>query len=89
MKTRPHAAERGTLFGRTLMEGKAVQILDALADGEYRALEAQKIAGFRTLLQVPLIREGVSIAVMVLARTTVCPSQTDRLKSSPRSPIRR
>jgi signal transduction histidine kinase len=69
----PHAAGRGTLVGRSLLEGKVVHIQDALADPEYEATEGQKIAGFRTLLGVPLIREGIPIAVMVLARTTVRP----------------
>ena len=73
MKTMPHARGRGTLVGRTLLEGKVVHIHDALADPEYQALEAQKIAAFRTLLGVPLVREGVPIAVMVLARKTVSP----------------
>jgi len=50
-----------------------VHIHDALADPEYTAMQAQKIAAFRTLLGVPLIREGAAIAVMVLARTTVRP----------------
>jgi signal transduction histidine kinase len=73
MKTMPHARGRGTLVGRTLLEGKVVHIHDALADPEYQALEAQKIAAFRTLLGVPLVREGVPIAVMVLARKAVSP----------------
>ena len=73
MKTVPHARGRGTLVGRTLLEGKVVHIHDALADPEYQALEAQKIAAFRTLLGVPLVREGVPIAVMVLARKAVSP----------------
>jgi signal transduction histidine kinase len=73
VKTIPHAAGRGSLVGRTLLEGKVVHIHDALADPEYQALEAQKVAAFRTLLGVPLIREGAPIAVMVLARKTVSP----------------
>jgi signal transduction histidine kinase len=73
VKTIPHAAGRGSLVGRTLLEGKVVHIHDALADPEYQALEAQKMAAFRTLLGVPLIREGAPIAVMVLARKAVSP----------------
>jgi signal transduction histidine kinase len=76
-KTRPLGSGRGSLVGRTLLEGRVVHIHDALADPEYQGLEAQKLAAFRTLLGVPLIREGVPIAVMVLARTAVSPF-TDR-----------
>jgi GAF domain-containing protein len=76
-KTRPFRLGRGSLVGRTLLEGRVVHIHDALADPEYQGLEAQKIAAFRTLLGVPLIRGGVPIAVMVLARTVVSPF-TDR-----------
>jgi GAF domain-containing protein len=73
IKTIPHSAGRGTVVGRTLLEGKVVHIHDALADPEYQALQGQQIAGFRTLLGVPLVRERASIAVMVLARKTVGP----------------
>jgi two-component system NtrC family sensor kinase len=67
-ETKPLPLGRRNLVGRTLLEGRVVHIHDALADPEYQGLEAQKIAGFRTLLGVPLFREGVPIAVMVLAR---------------------
>jgi signal transduction histidine kinase len=77
IETIPHGAGRGTLVGRTLQERKVVHIHDVLVDSEYEAREAQKRAAFRTLLGVPLMREGVPIAVMVLGRTTVRPF-TDR-----------
>jgi signal transduction histidine kinase len=70
-------AGRGTVVGRTLLEGKVVQIHDVLADSEYVAHGAQKIGGFRTIFGVPLLREGVPIAVLMLARTIVKPF-TDR-----------
>jgi len=73
IKDIPHAPGRGTVVGRTLLEGKAVHIHDALADPDYQAREAQKMAAFRTLLGVPLIRDSAPIAVMLLLRTRVEP----------------
>src|SRR5262249_42714325 len=73
IKDIPHAPGRGTVVGRTLLEGRVVQIHDALADPDYKARQAQKMAGFRTVLGVPLIRDAAPIAVMVLSRTRVEP----------------
>ncbi len=64
---------RASLVGRVLQEGRTVQIPDALADPEYTVLDAQKIEGFRTLLGVPLLREGQPIGVLALARSKVQP----------------
>jgi signal transduction histidine kinase len=64
---------RGSLFGRILLECKPVQIVDALADPEYAMHELQKRAGFRTMLGVPLLREGVPIGLLSVNRTTVRP----------------
>jgi GAF domain-containing protein len=64
---------RGSLVGRVLLEGKAVQIPDVLADPEYAFPEQQKAAGFRTLLGVPLLRSGQPIGVIFLGRKTVEP----------------
>ncbi|MFY9836664.1 MAG: GAF domain-containing protein, partial [Xanthobacteraceae bacterium] len=64
---------RGSVAGRTLLEGKTIQIPDVFADPEYKLTEAAKIAGFRTTLGVPLLREGTPIGVITLQRKTVRP----------------
>ncbi len=67
------ALTRGTLIGRTALEKKAVLIDDALADPEYLNTEMQSAGGFRSLLGVPLMREGFPIGVFALDRGEVRP----------------
>ena len=69
----PVAGGRWTLSGRVIAEGRTVQILDVLADPEYTFTAAQQIAGFRTGLGVPLLREGTPIGVINLWRAQVRP----------------
>jgi signal transduction histidine kinase len=69
----PIAPGRGTATGRAALEGRTVHIPDVLADPEYTWTEAQKIAGFRTALAVPLLREGNPIGVLALARSAIRP----------------
>jgi GAF domain-containing protein len=67
------AVGRGTLVGRTAVEGRTVQIPDALADPEYVWSESISRGGFRTMLGVPLLREGQHIGVIALCRSEVAP----------------
>jgi signal transduction histidine kinase/DNA-binding NarL/FixJ family response regulator len=64
---------RNTLVGRTALEGAIVHIPDAVIDPEYTWKESQKLGGFRTMLGVPLLREGVPIGVIALTRSTPQP----------------
>jgi two-component system, NtrC family, sensor kinase len=64
---------RGSVVGRTLLERKTIQIADVLADPEYELRESAKIAGFRTSLGVPLLREGAPIGVITLQHRTIRP----------------
>jgi signal transduction histidine kinase len=69
----PVKAERGSMNGRTLLEGKVVHMPDVQADPDYTFAKAQRLGGFRTLLGVPMLREGVPIGVLTLARSEVRP----------------
>jgi GAF domain-containing protein/anti-sigma regulatory factor (Ser/Thr protein kinase) len=66
-------AGRGSVVGRVLQDGKAVQVADVLADPEYTYLEPARKAGYRTFLGVPLLRQGQPIGVVTLGRKTVAP----------------
>jgi signal transduction histidine kinase len=68
LERHPIVPGRGTATGRAALEGKTVHIPDVLADPEYTLTEAQKLAGYRTLLAVPLMREGGPVGVLVMAR---------------------
>jgi GAF domain-containing protein len=73
LKRVPHEPGRGSVIGRTLLEGRTVQIPDVLVDPEYKRIDVQQKAGFRTTLGVPLLREGRPIGVVNLLRRTVQP----------------
>jgi two-component system, NtrC family, sensor kinase len=69
----PLLADRGSATGRAGLEGKVVHIPDVLADPEYRATSLQEVAGFRTIIGVPLLRDGATFGVFALARGDVNP----------------
>jgi signal transduction histidine kinase len=69
----PLRPDGGSVTGRVALEGKAIHIPDVLADPEYRATDYQKAFGFRTLLGVPLMRDGTTIGVFALNRDEVSP----------------
>ena len=69
----PIAPGRWTLSGRVMEEGRTVHIHDVLADTEYTFTAAQQVAGFRSGLGVPLMREGTPIGVINLWRSQVEP----------------
>jgi two-component system, NtrC family, sensor kinase len=72
-RSAPIRPGRGSAVGRALQGGKAVQIPDVLADAEYIFGEQQRMAGFRSLVAVPLLREGDPIGVITLSRKVVQP----------------
>ena len=63
---------RNTLVARTALEGKTIHIPDVFADPEY-TYGGQKLGGYRTMLGVPLIRDGNCIGVIALTRSKVHP----------------
>jgi signal transduction histidine kinase/putative methionine-R-sulfoxide reductase with GAF domain len=75
--THPFAAGTGSTTSRVAFEGKAIHNPDVLADPDYKASEYQRLGNYRTMLGIPLLREGAPIGVFILAREQVRPF-TDR-----------
>jgi signal transduction histidine kinase len=73
LQSNPILPGRGTASGRAVAEGKTIHIADVLADPEYDYREGQKVGGYRTLLCVPLMREGAAIGALVLGRSAPRP----------------
>src|SRR5262249_47104131 len=61
-------------------ELRPVQITDAQADPEYNFPEALKLQSFRTVLAVPLLREGVPLGAIALWKTEVAPFTDQQIK---------
>jgi signal transduction histidine kinase len=69
----PVVPERGSITARALLEGKIIHVADVLADPEYTFAAAQKLGAFRTILGLPMLREGVPIGVLALTRSEMRP----------------
>ena len=76
VKDIPVTSERSTAVGRALLEGRAVHIPDVRDDSEY-VFDAQRFDSYRTIIGVPMLREGIPIGVLALTRSEVRPF-TDR-----------
>jgi two-component system, NtrC family, sensor kinase len=73
MRRRRLAPGRDSLVGRIALEGRVVHIPDILADPEYDQPEAAKLGRWRTMIGVPLLREGTPIGALTLTRSVVRP----------------
>jgi signal transduction histidine kinase len=73
----PIRAGRETATGRALLERRPVQVTDAQSDPEYHFPEALRLMSFRSVLAVPLLREGVPLGTIAVWKTEVAPF-TDR-----------
>jgi GAF domain-containing protein len=76
----PFHPGRGSLVGRTALESTIVHITDTQADPEWTFARPSNLRPSRTMLGVPLLREGALIGVMGLARPVVKPFSTKQIE---------
>ena len=62
-KNRPFLPDRGSAVGRAIVDGKIVHIPDVFEDKEYTFWAHKRLPDYRSVLGVPLLREGVSMGV--------------------------
>jgi GAF domain-containing protein len=70
---RRYIPDRRTSIGRVLLEQRPVHIPDVLADADYEFPEIQRAGGIRTILGVPMWRDGVLVGVFSVVKSRVEP----------------
>jgi adenylate cyclase len=77
--THPHTRDRTTLVGRVALTREPIHIPDALADADY-SWEGQSIAGYRSLVGVPVLVDDDLFGVIGVVRTTPTPFTDDQIQ---------
>ena len=79
MRRHPITPGPGTIAGQAASERKVVHVHDVCAVGGFGAIsferlaEAQRLGGFRTMLAIPLLRDGRPVGIMTVLRNVVQP----------------
>jgi PAS domain S-box-containing protein len=73
VRTVRFAPGRGSIVGQSLLERAVVHVEDVLADTQYAFSAQAKKAGLRTIVAVPMVRNGSPIGTVVLTRKNVRP----------------
>ena len=81
VKNLPIEPTLGTASGRALLEGHIVHIPDVEADAEY-TFTAKSLGDYRTILALPMLREGQAIGVLVLTRPDVRPFTDKQIETA-------
>jgi signal transduction histidine kinase len=76
----PIVPSRGSVLGRTVLDGKTVHVPDVQAEPHYALTEQRTVGKYRTVLGVPLMREGTPIGVIMLTRGTVRPFTENQIE---------
>ena len=79
----------GTLVGRVALEGRTVQIVDAWTDPLYEIKADARVGDIRTMLGVPLMRDGGRSGSSRSHASGSSRSPNARSNLSAHSPIRR
>jgi GAF domain-containing protein len=73
LRQRTFVPGTGSVMGRVALEGKVVQVADITADPDYAVPEAVTLGKIRTMLGVPLLRDGAVVGTFNITRERVEP----------------
>ena len=78
-RANPATLGRGSLVGRVALSGAPEDIPDVLDDAEYGLHAGQTAGGYRSLVGVPVSKDGRILGVLGFARTEVRPFSTSEI----------
>jgi GAF domain-containing protein len=61
--------DRGSTFGRAIIEGCTIHIPDVVVDPEWQRVDQPRATGIRASVSVPLLREGMIVGALTVIRT--------------------
>jgi GAF domain-containing protein len=67
----PVPVDRGSIVGRVALEGRGVQVDDIQADPEFTYLRTSATDRRRTMLGIPMLRDGTMIGAISISRSEV------------------
>ena len=73
---------RANVIGRSLLDARTVHVHDVQADANYNHIGVDVLGAYRTVLAVPLLRQGVPIGAIALTRSTVRPFTAKQIELS-------
>jgi GAF domain-containing protein len=73
LRERPLVPSRDTVAGRTAMEGQVVHLADLATDPSYGWTQAAALKEVRSIIGVPLLRDGIVVGTFSLTRNHVEP----------------
>ena len=74
------APDRGSVFGRAVIEGRTIDVPDVVADPEYNRPQLQNFVTMRAMLGVPMMRDGIPVGVFTLQRTEPLPYSQQQIE---------
>jgi class 3 adenylate cyclase len=80
VRERVYPPERASVIGRTVLERRVVHVVDVLADPEYSLTALQSAGDYRTVLGVPMLREGAPIGAIAVGRKDVRPFSEEEIR---------
>jgi GAF domain-containing protein len=73
LREHPIPPGRGSVLGRVVLDGRTTHVADVQADPHYVLVDQRSVGKYRTVLGVPLLREGIPVGVIMLTREAVRP----------------
>jgi signal transduction histidine kinase len=73
LEQHPIVLGSGSVAGRAALERRTVHVQDVLAEPGYERLDLQSLQDYRTVLAVPMLREGALLGVITILKSKVEP----------------